>query len=107
MVVKKDELFFFYVTLQVLVACLQFYFRVEVSCKVAFEERTCKIFVNKIVILSLLNLKLDFNKLIGLNRTDTADSVIRVNLLTESLLTQETLWASHFLVDIKLFVEEK
>ena len=37
-----------------------FYFRVEVSCKVAFEERTCNIIVNKFVSF-LLNLKLDFN----------------------------------------------
>ena len=52
----------FLVFLRVLVVYVQFYFRVQGSCKVAFEERTCNIIVNKFVCF-LLNLKLDFNTL--------------------------------------------
>ena len=42
-------------------AYLQFYFIVYVSCKVAFEERTCTTIVNTSMSFSL-NLKLNVNK---------------------------------------------
>lgn len=46
---KKAQTVFFSVILWVLVAYLKFYFRVNVSCKLAFEEKTCKIIAIKFV----------------------------------------------------------
>ena len=57
---KETRTVLLLVIIQVLGAPLHFYFRILVSCKVAFEERTCKIIVNKLGSF-LLNLKLDFN----------------------------------------------
>ena len=55
---KEAPTVLFLVILRVLIAYLQFYFKVEVSCKLFFEEQSCEIIVNKFVSFSL-NLKLD------------------------------------------------
>ena len=52
---KESQMVLFLVILQIPKVYLQFYFRVKVSCKLAFKERTCKIIVNKFVSF-LLNL---------------------------------------------------
>ena len=69
-----------------------FYFRVEVSCKVAFEERTCNI-VNKFVSF-LLNLNL-----ISISGTADGNKSYDKILVNQNLFMQETLWVS-YLVNI-------
>ena len=58
---KETRIVLFLSILRVLVPYLQSYFRVKISCKLDFVERTSKIIVSKFESF-LLNLKLDFNK---------------------------------------------
>ena len=46
---KEVRTVLFLVILQVFRAYLHCYFKVKVICKLAFEERTCKIIVNKFI----------------------------------------------------------
>ena len=73
-VIKMHELFFFLVILRVLIAYLQSYSRVKFSCKLASEERTCKVTINKFVSVSL-NLKLEFNNHVKQNNIFTSEQM--------------------------------
>ena len=68
---------------------LNFCFRIQVSCKVAFEERICNTIVNKFVsshcILSLISIS---------GTSDGAESSDRI-LVNQNLFTQETMWVSY------------
>ena len=69
---------------------LNFCFRIQVSCKVAFEERICNaivnIFVSSYCILSLIS--------ISGTSDGGGESYDRI-LGNQSLFTQETLWVSY------------
>ena len=66
---KESQMVLFLVILQIPKTYLQFYFKVKVTCKLAFEERACKIIVNKFVSF-LLDLKLDFSSQIVCETTN-------------------------------------